>query len=121
MDKCRYRMQGDDKCGEDMNSFNRSRCETTVRVRTGAWGGEADCAPEFKHIVTLDPAGTEEAWTKLSTFTPAVELRELSWRLHVALRKAITDSESLRQLKAVDINSSVKPDAILERLRHAGM
>lgn len=80
-----------------------------------------ECRPVFKDIVTLDPHGAQEAWAKLSTFTPAVELHDLHWRMHVALVKAIKRSVPLNKLKVSRVNLGDETDYSLGKLRSAGL
>ena len=90
------------------------RCEENVKQI----GREAS---EFASIVTLDPQGSQDAWSKLSIFTPALELRELHLRLHSSLVKSIAASPALRNQKVSDFRSDLNEDLNLKSLRAAGL
>lgn len=104
-----------------MTESREDSCAEFVRVGFGPLAGAPDCRPIFSNTVTLDPHGAEEAWTKLSTFTPAVELHDLQWRMHVALVKAIARSSILKKMKASEINLGDRADQTLGKLRSAGL
>ena len=104
-----------------MTEARETSCADTVRVGFDSFAGAPDCRPMFSHVVTLDPHGAEAAWTKLSAFTPAVELHDLRWRLHVALVRAIKGSATLRKVKVSDISLDEGADQTLGKLRSAGL
>ena len=104
-----------------MTDSQETSCAEAVRVGFDSFAASPDCRPMFSHIVTLDPHGAQEAWTKLSTFTPAVELNELPWRLHVALVRALKSSHALRKVKVSHVDLDNGTDHTLGKLRSAGL
>ena len=104
-----------------MTDLQRNDREDTVHIDVGTWVATSDRRPAYRFIVTLDPQAAQEAWTKLSTYAPALEFQALHQRLHTSLVKAIRTSESLNKRKESEVNERGKASATLKSLRSAGL
>jgi len=72
-----------------MNAFSK---EPVAKHTASSWLEDASVTkPMFRNVVTLDPILAGEVWTTLSVYTPAVELSELTRRLHMSLVRALSN------------------------------
>jgi hypothetical protein len=107
--------------GTIMTAVHQQNYREKLRAKHHSWATTGGDCKMFRHVVTLDPHGTQQVWDDLSVSTPVVEFQALPVRLHRALVTAICESEALKRKKAPLIVVEDEDEEALQSLRCAGL